>query len=178
MTIDNETVDAEFMDISSTTIRNADATFSSDVFMDIFTRASGVVLLYDVASLNSFEHITNQAYMYVWMCKRYRGEVGSCEFVLVGNKADVLQTKPNMREVDKELAEQWAQSQGMKHFELTTHNREQVQEAVYALMRAIKRARKRAEKERNEESRRPKQTKTTSIRNKLATAIRKPPPST
>ncbi|KAH7076298.1 hypothetical protein FB567DRAFT_596907 [Paraphoma chrysanthemicola] len=63
MSIDGETVDAEFMDLSSTTIRTADSTFSSDVFMDILTRASGVVLLYDVTNRESFEQITNQAYM-------------------------------------------------------------------------------------------------------------------
>ncbi|KAH7063929.1 P-loop containing nucleoside triphosphate hydrolase protein, partial [Paraphoma chrysanthemicola] len=152
MSIDGETVDADFMDLSSTTIRTADSTFSSDVFMDILTRASGVVLLYDVTNRGSFEQITNQAYMYVWMCKRYRGEVGNCEFVLVGTKADVLRTTPRKREVDRELAQDWAQSQGMKHFELSTHDRNDIEEAVYTLMRAIKRARIRSATERDEET--------------------------
>ncbi|KAF2028174.1 P-loop containing nucleoside triphosphate hydrolase protein [Setomelanomma holmii] len=159
MVVDNEPVHTEIMDLSSTIIRNADATFASDMFMDFFTRASGVVLLYDITDLASFEHITNQAYMYVWMCKRCRGVKGSCEFVLVGNKADVLQTQPRKREVDTELAEQWAQSQGMRHFEITTNERELVQDVVHALVRAMRRAKRRSESERDNEEREAKYSK-------------------
>jgi GTPase SAR1 family protein len=150
MTTANGSIDADFMDLSSTTVRTADPTFRPDFFTRTLSRATGVVLLYDVTSLQSFEHITNQAYMYVWMCKRDMGdEVGgeSCECILVGNKADVLEAEPERREVDRELAEQWAQTQGIKHFELTTKVRIQVEEATRELMRSIQRAKEKTEKE-------------------------------
>jgi GTPase SAR1 family protein len=144
------------MDLSSTTVRTADPMFSSDFFMHTLYRAAGVVLLYDVTSLESFEHITNQAYKYVWMCKNLEGDRNcndACEFILVGNKADILKAEPEKREVEMELAEQWAQSQGMKHFELTTNAKSQVEEAVQALMHSIRRAKVRAEKEDSMEGR-------------------------
>jgi GTPase SAR1 family protein len=150
MTIEDASMSADFMDLSSTTVRTADPTFSPDFFMRTLFRAAGIVLLYDVTSLESFEQITNQAYKYVWTCKNHKGERNgneACEFILVGNKADVLETEPGKREVDMELAEQWAQSQGMEHFELTTNVRSQVEDAVQVLMHSIRRAKKRTEKE-------------------------------
>jgi GTPase SAR1 family protein len=154
MTTENGFMDANFMDLSSTTVRTADPTLRTEFFTSTLSRAAGVVLLYDITNLKSFQHITNQAYMYVWMCKRYMGEsvgVESCEFVLVGTKADILKSEPERREVDRELAEDWAQSQGIKHFELTTKVRSQVEEPVHELMRSINRAKDRNEKEREGE---------------------------
>jgi GTPase SAR1 family protein len=150
MTTEDGPMSADFMDLSSTTVRTADPTFNPDFFTQVLSRSAGVVLLYDVTNLESFEHITNQAYKYVWICKNRKGkEDGNdrCEFILVGNKADVLEAEPEKREVESELAEQWAQSQGMKHFELTTNVRSQVEEVVQMLMNSIGRAKARAKKE-------------------------------
>lgn len=183
MTIDTIPVSASFMDISSTSIRTADATFSSSVFNAMFVRATGVVLLYDITSRASYEHITNQAYCHVWLCKRYRGEasveagagVGSCEFVLIGNKKDVVDLEPAKREVDADEAEQWAMSRGMRAFEVSANERGQVGEAVVALMRGIGRARTRADKEKGEEKGRGKgkEGKKGSVRERFAEAIGK-----
>ncbi|KAH8702948.1 hypothetical protein GQ44DRAFT_552752, partial [Phaeosphaeriaceae sp. PMI808] len=73
MTIGDEVMEADFMDLSSTAVRTADETFSADFFVSTLSRAAGIILLYDVTSRESFEHITNQAFMYACMCKQYMG---------------------------------------------------------------------------------------------------------
>ncbi|KAF2821505.1 P-loop containing nucleoside triphosphate hydrolase protein [Ophiobolus disseminans] len=148
MFVDSKVFDAKYTDISSTALRIADSTFNPDFFVQTLSEAIGVVLIYDITSLESFEHITNGAYMYLWKCKIYMGnDVGgkSCECILVGNKVDILEKEPLRREVDREVAEQWAQSQGMKHFELTAREHNPVREAVYDLVRATQKAKERDE---------------------------------
>jgi GTPase SAR1 family protein len=145
--LDNETIDADYMDLSSTTVRTADASFQPDLFIQSLSSAVGVVLIYDITSLDSFEQITNHGYTYAWMCSQYSAEGKDCDFVLIGNKKDILTTKPEARQVDTELAEQWAQSQGIKHIELNSFDNDEVQAAVCDLLRSIKRTKRREEQE-------------------------------
>lgn len=145
MNIDGESMECKFMDLSSTTLRAAEPTFQSDIFIMSLSKAVGIVLIYDVTSLESFEHVTEDAYMALWTCKGYMGGgvVGkSCECILVGNKADLVEKDPHKREVSKDLAEQWAQSQGMQHLELTAREHKPVRDAVHDLMRAVRRAKR------------------------------------
>lgn len=102
------------------------------------------MLLYDITSLESFEYLTNQAYTYALMCNEFMcvGERKECTFVLVGTKKDVVE-KEGGREVDEDLAEQWAESQGMKNFEVTSFDKEEVQGAVCELLRGVRRCEKR-----------------------------------
>jgi hypothetical protein len=154
MDLDGQLVEADFTDLSSTTIRTADATFSPDLFMRVLSTAAGVVLIYDVTSLQSFEHITNQGYGYACMCNQYIGEKASDrvrEYTLVGTKKDIVQKDPEQRQVDKELADEWAQGQGMKHVELSTHTRADVEDVAQALIRSINRAREHAREEQLED---------------------------
>jgi GTPase SAR1 family protein len=146
MSIDDQNIQVTFMDYSSTTVRTADASFSSDIFMRGLGRAVGIVLLYDITSLSSFEHITNQAYAYARMCNRYkapRGGGNSCEYILVGNKFDLVENALEKRQVDPDMAEQWAQSQGIKHVEVSSHGLEGPHEAARILIKSIKRLRER-----------------------------------
>ncbi|KAF1917547.1 hypothetical protein BDU57DRAFT_513855 [Ampelomyces quisqualis] len=73
------------------------------------------------------------------MCNQYMGtgEMKNCEFILVGTKNDVVEKNAREREVDTDLAEQWADSQGMRHFELTSFDKEEVQGAVYELLGVV-----------------------------------------
>jgi hypothetical protein len=153
--LDGELVEADFTDLSSTTIRTADATFSPNLFMRILSAAAGVILLYDVMSLQSFECITGQAYGYACMLNQYMGEKAGGrirEYVLVGTKMDIVQKDQEQRQVDKELADEWAQSQGMKHVELSTHTKADVEDIARTLIKSIKRARERAKEEQLEEN--------------------------
>lgn len=154
MDLDGQLVEADFTDLSSTAIRTADATFSSELFMRVLSAAVGVVLLYDVTSLKSFEYITDQGYANACMCNQYVGEKAVerlREYILVGTKKDVVQGDPEQRQVDKELAAEWAQSQGMKHVELSTHTKTEVDDVAQMLVRSIKSARERTRKEELEE---------------------------
>jgi len=164
MRIDDELMNVEFMDLSSTTLRTAGPNFKSDLFIRKLSEAVGVVLLYDVTSLESFERVTNEAYMYLWMCKRYLGDdIGgkSCRCILVGNKVDLLKKEPQKRQVDRELAEQWAQSQGIKHFELTAREHGPVREAVHDLMRSVRKMKEREDPETRTTTAKEKQDKQT-----------------
>jgi len=150
MNIDGEAIEAYFTDLSSTTLRTADANFSTELFIQSLTGSVGIILLYDITCLVSFEHITEKSYAYACMCNNYMGENAGeriREWILVGNKKDVIEKEPEKRQVDEELAAEWAQSQGMRHVELTTHNREDIEKAVHDLMRSILRAKRFAEKE-------------------------------
>jgi hypothetical protein len=175
MSIDNEDVEATFMDYSSTTVRTADATFSSDIFMRGLGCAAGIVLLYDITSLSSFEHITNQAYAYARMCNKYKGlEEGenSCGYILVGNKTDLVEKTPEKRKVDREMAEEWAQSQGIKFIEVSSLDYDGPQEAARELIKSIKRLQVRDKREKQDQQRRDENGKTT-VRNKIGGLIDK-----
>jgi hypothetical protein len=65
--------------------------------------------------------------------------------VLVGTKVD-LTARPataSDRKVSRREAEDWAQIQGMKYFEVDTRHLEPVEEAMRALVRSIIRAKRR-----------------------------------
>jgi GTPase involved in cell partitioning and DNA repair len=150
-TIDGEALEVDLTDLSSTTLRTADATFSPDMFMRSLSGAVGVVLLYDITSLESFDHITRQGYMYACMCNNYMGEKGRNrirEYILIGNKKDIVEKEPKKRQVDEDLAEQWAQSQGMQYVELSTHSKADVDQTIRVLMRSIMRAKERDQSQR------------------------------
>lgn len=151
LSISNEPWSLVLMDLSSTVIRDPDPAFQPQFFDTTLTRADGIVLLYDITSQESFEKVTDEAYLYAWMCRHSETSAGEnyvtgrqrfgC--VLVGNKADIVRADPEKRQVRSEMAEQWAQSQGFRHFEVTSNERTEVEETVEALVRHVKRVRKR-----------------------------------
>ncbi|KAH7408800.1 P-loop containing nucleoside triphosphate hydrolase protein [Phaeosphaeria sp. MPI-PUGE-AT-0046c] len=153
LTVDGVPVEANFLDLSSTTIRTADASFQPDLFVNSLAQADGIVLMYDITSLESFEHITTQGYMYACMCSQYMSgcvrPVG-CEYILVGNKEDlrVSHDKPG---VDTEVAREWAQSQGMHHVELSSWGTGAPEAAVRELIGSIQRTEQRAAKDAQEQ---------------------------
>ncbi|EUC45105.1 hypothetical protein COCMIDRAFT_5681 [Bipolaris oryzae ATCC 44560] len=113
--------------------------------------ADGIVLLYDITCKSSFASVTHEFYVHAWTCrddigaKEVGGHVTKKRFgcVLVGNKRDVIVGEDAAkRQVDKNMAEQWASSQGAKHFEITANERSEVEEVVKALVDSIARARR------------------------------------
>ena len=117
--------------------------------------ADGIVLLYDITSRHSFDRVTNRTYMHVWDARntvsRKTGDQGKMEglkkrfgCVVVGNKKDLVNVEDGekKREIDTEEAEQWAESQGFRGLEVSSNNREEVEEAVNLLVKSVKRARR------------------------------------
>ncbi|CAO2651435.1 Nn.00g040050.m01.CDS01 [Neocucurbitaria sp. VM-36] len=151
LSISNEDWSLWFMDLSSTVLRDPDPTFRSHFFETTLARSDGVVLLYDITSKVSFEKLIDEAYFHMWTCRRTnnpyieKDPTSKQRFgcILVGNKADIVRADPGKREVKREMAEQWAQSQGFSHIEVTSNERAEVEEAVEALIKSIKLAQRR-----------------------------------
>jgi GTPase SAR1 family protein len=178
MSVDNQEYEATYMDFSSTTVRTADASFSADIFMRSLGSAAGIVLLYDITSWSSFEHITNKAYTYARMCNKYMGsgeDGNSCEYILVGNKKDLVKKAPEKREVDSDVAEEWAQSQGIKHREVCSHDAEGPYDAARELIKAIKRIRERESRDKHTQRKQERRhgTGENTVRNKIGGFIDK-----
>lgn len=148
------------MDLNLTTLRDTDPNFYVRFFKVALANTDGLVLLYDVTSRESFDKVTNEAYTYVWMCRKsvlhtdVPCHTGRQRFgcILVGNKADLVRLDPSKREVSKEMAAQWAQSQGFKHYEVTSNDRGEVEDAVEGLVKSI-RSMQRRDKHDSEENR-------------------------
>ena len=150
------------MDLSSTPIREEHASqpgasLSSDFIVAILSSRSGVVLLYDITSQHSFENITQFGYQHLILNRHRRDPetqtpypAGMQRFgcVLVGNKADLASEK---REVDSEVAQEWADSQGIKFFEVSTRDRNAIEEAMRALVKSVIRAERRDKEDLEEE---------------------------
>jgi Ras-related protein Rab-39B len=99
----------------------------------------------------SFASVTHEFYVHAWTCRddisaeEVNGHATKKRFgcVLVGNKRDaIIGENASKRQVDKNMAEQWASSQGSKHFEITSSERGEVEEVVKALVDSIARARR------------------------------------
>lgn len=139
------------MDLSSTTIREADPTLDRLYFERKLARADGIVLLYDITSQQSFDRVTNEVYMYVWSCRCAEGAKGekyvsgSQRFgcILLGNKSDLVKNWPPLREVSTQMGEEWAQSQGFRHMEVSSNDYDEVEAAITELVRSISLTRKR-----------------------------------
>lgn len=133
-------------------MRDPDPALSTTVFHLSFANAQGIVLLYDVTSRATFDLITRDAYLYA-LTARQSMSTGSehwgkrCGFVLVGNKADVVRDEPDKREVETEMAAEWARSQGFEHVEVTSTERAHVDGAMAMLVQNIELAKRRDKKD-------------------------------
>jgi GTPase SAR1 family protein len=136
------------------------------VVLDTYIAAAeGIILLYDITSRYSFDRVTKETYMRVWHARntvfRKTGDLGKMEglkkrfgCVVVGNKRDLVNGEDGekKRGIDKEEAEQWAESQGFRGLEVSSNNREEVEEAVNMLVKSVERA-KRMDNRDDEDSR-------------------------
>lgn len=141
------------MDISSTMLRDSDPILDKAVFNLSFAKSKGIVLMYDLTSRASFDLLTQDAYMHALTVRQGMSTNDPnwgkrCGFVLVGNKADIVADHPEKRDVEREIAEEWAQSQGFRHVEVSSKDRDTVDEAMVILVKNIEASGRRDERDR------------------------------
>ncbi|KAF2875245.1 P-loop containing nucleoside triphosphate hydrolase protein [Massariosphaeria phaeospora] len=146
--------DLYLTDISSTIFREdpRDLPLNFLTFKTLLERADGVVLLYDITSLPSFTHVTTSGLAVVAANRRaVRKEDGAAYpeaagqrfgCVLVGTKADLVESGEGRRQVGMEDARAWALGKGWNAFEVDTKKREQVVEVLREVVRSVMRAEK------------------------------------
>ncbi|KAF2845525.1 P-loop containing nucleoside triphosphate hydrolase protein [Plenodomus tracheiphilus IPT5] len=140
------------MDISSTMLREPGLGLDETIFNLSFAKSEGIILLYDITSRTSFDLVTQDAYIHALSTRHFMSTNNPnwgkrCGFVLVGNKVDITTDSPGTREVEREMAEEWAQSQGFRHIEVSSKNRAAVDEAMVMLVTSIEVARRRDERD-------------------------------
>lgn len=127
ITIDGRCVKMTLMDLSTSFLKPENAAQYPEWAEKMLRQADGIVLLYDIANMESFEYITKQAYNYLWRCRKLGQETGDgaredgrerfgC--VLAGNKFDLVAAKLQPRAVSQSLAKEWAHAQGFRSVEL------------------------------------------------------------
>ncbi|OAL55072.1 P-loop containing nucleoside triphosphate hydrolase protein, partial [Pyrenochaeta sp. DS3sAY3a] len=152
ITLSNSTHNLSLTDLSSTPIIKNDIVFPTSLFRNLPHNADGIVLLYDITDGATFDKLTTVVYQWLWTGRSPApGSISTQSrpsapkptaprrfgCVLVGTKADVVSQDPSKRQVSRGMAEQWAQSQGFRHFEVDTRDRTQVEGAVEGLVRSI-----------------------------------------
>ncbi|OSS48268.1 hypothetical protein B5807_07778 [Epicoccum nigrum] len=144
--VEERTTDLTLMDLSTSFLKPEQSMHSPEWAETILADADGVVLLYDVTSSQSFDFITNQAYRYLWGCRRFNdgrregaegGERDSFGCVLVGNKADLIIEDQASRAVPLNLANDWALTQGIRSIEVDSLARNGPESALRLLVKNI-----------------------------------------
>lgn len=169
--VDGKSYDVELRDFNFTPLREGDPSISISFVREIFRAAGGFILLYDVNSYDSFQHITDYAYLFildnrrVWAKEEPDPETAKLPPVWVDWRPRTLEdgifypcgqqrfgcvlvgTKLDLarqeREVGKDVAEAWADRYGMKHFELDTYSQEPINEIVQVVIKSSLREHKR-----------------------------------
>ncbi|KAF2277718.1 P-loop containing nucleoside triphosphate hydrolase protein [Westerdykella ornata] len=132
-------------------VEDGDVGWYRKLLKTAYETCQGVVLLFSLTDRSSFDKITKQDYLSIILARKritepslrvphqLRYPAGQQRFgcILVGNKLDLAK---DGREVAKEVAQAWADSQGIDYFELDTNKQEPIEEAIRALIRSIQRA--------------------------------------
>jgi Ras-related protein Rab-39B len=146
----NKTWSLSFMDLN---LNTAIAPSYREVLDTYIASADGVILLYDITSRSTFEHLIQHTYLQIWHCRntvfikdgtegRMQGAKKRFGCVVVGNKKDMIDRDEGARQVKKEMADQWAASQGFRHIEVSSNQREEIEDAVRAMVDSVQRARR------------------------------------
>ena len=131
--VNGRTSDLILIDLSTSFLKPEPGSEHIEWAINLLADADGIVLLYDVTSLESFEYVTNQAYKYLWSCRRSKCESEEevkgkkrIDFgcVLAGNKLDIVGANTQRRKVSHSLAAEWAQTQGIRSIEVDSLARE------------------------------------------------------
>jgi GTPase SAR1 family protein len=72
----SDLLDISIMDISLTPIRATEDGFVGEIFDNALREADGVVLLYDITREESYTHVTDFGWDYVWGCRAQDDESG------------------------------------------------------------------------------------------------------
>lgn len=147
LVVNDEVSSLTLMDLSTSFLKPEHGTQPIEWAKQMFTEADGVVLLYDVTSLESFEFITDQAYKFLWDCRKLKcaGDNEADEeeregfgCVLVGNKLDLVTTGKRTRKFSQSLAEEWARTQGISSIEVDSLERRGPEDALKLLVTDVK----------------------------------------
>ena len=187
MTVDGQASRLFLMDLSTSFLKPEQRMHDNNWAKSMLADSEGIVLLYDVTSLESFRYITDQAYKFLWDCRKLKFEDGEeadeeerekfgC--VLVGNKADLVYTNKETREVSQSLAEEWAQTQGIKNIEVDSLERNGPDNALELLVRNIRKIKRltglQASGVEKQEEETKEQAEKSSIRNTLKEIFKSP----
>lgn len=170
--VDGETYSLHIDDVSLTLPRIREFGLQDAIFIQLLKKASGIVLLYDITNEDSYKHVTEFGWKYVWGC-RAEGTVSGGKYyvyptgklplllflskrrlrlaghqrfgcVLVGNKLDLVQGQDaDKRAVPKDLAEEWASMVGVESFEVDRFDRIALEASLRDLIRSALHAQRR-----------------------------------
>ncbi|KAF2714628.1 P-loop containing nucleoside triphosphate hydrolase protein [Pleomassaria siparia CBS 279.74] len=144
----------DLLDVNSSLFHGPlDPNFNSTLYNDFLARARGIALLYDITSRKSYEDITTKGYWCVYQSRFHTAMVDPAAgnrvafpcprqrfgCVLVGTKKDLVRQDSGKREVDEEVAREWADSQGIPFFEVDTDVEVETEDAMRALVGDIRR---------------------------------------
>lgn len=144
--VDDRSADLSLMDLSTSFLKPDQSTPHTEWAKKILAAADGIVLLYDITDLESFENLIGQAHNYLWHCReseRARSRLAGGEnrvafgCVLVGNKQDLACSKRASRVVSRDEADEWASSQGFRSVEVDSLSRAGPDIALQLLMKNI-----------------------------------------
>lgn len=144
--MDGQISNLTLVDLSTSFLKPENETQHTEWAEKMLAESDGIVLLYSITSFESFEYVINQAYKYVWGSRRLKRmrneEVGGDEresfgCVLVGNKLDLVVAGKESRAVGRSLAEEWAQTQGVRSIEVDSLGREGPESALKLLVKNI-----------------------------------------
>ncbi|KAM3146858.1 hypothetical protein pb186bvf_001012 [Paramecium bursaria] len=93
-----------------------------------FKRASGAIVVFDLTKPVTFENINK------WI-KDVRDQASpQIVIILVGNKLDLVQKDPQVRQVETEIAMNYAKEQNIKYFESSSFTGESIQDIFETLV--------------------------------------------
>jgi GTPase SAR1 family protein len=147
------------MDVNNTHLRTLNPwSLNRKFYLNVFQNYGGFILLYDITSKQSFDHIIDNGYKRILDNRKRRTAEGpdgipypsglqrfGC--VLVGNKCD----REDQRQVDRDLAQWWADSQGIKFFEIDSQKQFPINEIIVEVIRSTLRAQEYDDDELDEE---------------------------
>lgn len=145
--VNGETSSITLMDLSTSFLKPEQGLQPVEWAKQMLAKADGVVLLYDVTSLESFEFITDQACKFLWDCRNLQfaddnepdeEERKAFGCVLVGNRLDLVATSKKAREVSQSLAEEWARTQGISSVEVDSLEKRGPEDALKLLVTDIR----------------------------------------
>ncbi|KAJ3249016.1 hypothetical protein HDU78_008402 [Chytriomyces hyalinus] len=98
-----------------------------------FRGASGVLLVYDITSKNSFLNIKN------WLAeaRKYHDEDSDTRVMVIGNKSDLGEGEKSARKVKYEVGKQYADENGFMFLETSALNSDNVAAAFTAMCEEI-----------------------------------------
>ncbi|KAJ4986434.1 hypothetical protein SVAN01_08126 [Stagonosporopsis vannaccii] len=141
--VDGRVSKLALMDLSTSFLKPEQSMHPTNWAEKMLAEADAVVLLYDITSSSSFEYLINQAYDFLWECRRrsgvYTGKNQHKSFgcVLVGNKYDVVSSGQKDGAVSQNLADEWAQTQGFRSIVVDSLTEAGPESALRLLMKNV-----------------------------------------